>query len=104
MTLAKSYRIIRLATDRAARVRLYTTLAKRDADASRPIGTMPTGDHGLVIEFVTTAGDLDWDTSPVVDGSDGKVAPDGVIPFTVTNLSGATSTVACTLTWIATEG
>lgn len=103
VTLSKSYRLIRIVTDRPARVRLYTTSAKRDADSPRTAGSMPTGDHGLVVDLVTTSGDLDWDLSPVVDGSDGKTTPNGSIPYIVTNMSGVTSTVTATLYWIATE-
>jgi uncharacterized protein DUF4082 len=261
VTLAKGYRLLRLTTDKAARVRLYSTTAKRDADLARAVGTDPTGDHGVMFDFVTTAppvtnqsaftsqtpntddtsgagvvwgndilfakagivtalkayrkssdgmssrtlklwssagvelgsaatsgetgtgwvtatlssgvnvsaaqtlrvsdgtvgggprhytsspqlsnftnGDLTYigtgwwdngagrpnstipwsffvdvvyqasssgpltaDLSPVVDGFDGKTTPDGIIPYTITNLSGATGTVTATLTWISTE-
>ena len=56
LTLAKGYRLLKLMTTRPARVRLYTTAAKRDADVARPIGTAPTGDHGCLLDLVTTAG------------------------------------------------
>jgi hypothetical protein len=41
ITVAKSFRLLKLATSRAARVRLYGTDADRDADLSRAIGTDP---------------------------------------------------------------
>ena len=104
VTLAKGYRLWRIITTAAARVRLYTTTAKRDADASRPVGTDPTGNHGCVLEVVTTlAGLLDLDLSPTVDGFDGKGTPDGVIPYRITNTDVGTLAVTVTLFWIRTE-
>jgi hypothetical protein len=98
--LAPSYRILRVTTDKAARVRLYTSTTRRDADASRPMGTDPVGDHGLLMEQITST-DLDWDLSPVVDGycETGLSAS-----WAVTNLSGSTAPVTITLAWVPTEG
>lgn len=96
VALGKSYRVIRVATDRAARVRLYTTTAKRDADAARPVGTNPTGDHGLVMELVTGA-DLDWDMSPEPLGANREDPVTTAAAYRVTNLA-AVSTVAVTFT------
>jgi hypothetical protein len=97
------YRVLRLATNRAARVRLYTTTAKRDADTARAVGVTPTGDHGLVLDVVTTSGVLALDLSPTVDGWDAKATPDGAIPIRVTNLDNVTGTVNVTLTYLRTE-
>jgi hypothetical protein len=55
------------------------------------------------LEFVTTSSLLTADLSPVVDGFDGKTTPDGVIPYAITNTSGATAAVAATLLWTRTE-
>lgn len=95
-----SAKLFKIVTDVAARVRVYATNAQRDADAARAIGVDPTGDHGLLFEFVTTA-DLSWTLSPAVDiVSD---AADGVYGLIITNLSGSTDTVAVTLHYIRTE-
>lgn len=101
VAIAAGYRLLTISTDKAARVRLYTSASKRDADASRPIGTDPTGDHGLVLEFVTTSSLLSADLSPAVDGftSDASVN----VPYTVTNMSGSTGTVQTTLGYLRTE-
>jgi len=98
--LPPGYRLYRVQTDRAARVRVYTTATAQAADAARPIGTSPTGDHGLLLEYVTTAGVLAADLSPLVDGYDPD--EDYVVPLTVTN-NGATGTVTVTLTYVRTE-
>lgn len=101
--MASGYRVLRVSTDRVARVRLYTTAAKRDADATRPAAGTPTGDHGLLLDVLTTTSMLTLDLSPTMDGWDAKVTPDGVIPITVDNLSGSTGTVTATLTYLQTE-
>jgi hypothetical protein len=103
VTISKAYRLFAISTNRPARVRLYTTSAKRDADITRAVGTSPTGDHGLMLEFVTAASLLSADLSPTVDGFDGKITPDGAIPITVTNQDTATGTVTVTFTYIRTE-
>jgi hypothetical protein len=102
VTIASGYRLLRIATNQAARVRLYTTTAKRDADSTRAFTTSPTGDHGVVLDYATSALVLAADLSPVVDGYDGKSTPDGVIPYSVTNLA-TTGAVTVTLTWLRTE-
>lgn len=58
--LGKGYRLYRITTSAACRTRLYTTDAKRTADASRPSGTDPTGDHGLMLDFTSTGSSGGW--------------------------------------------
>lgn len=99
--LPPGYRLYKVQTDRAARVRIYTTATAQAADVNRTVGTSPTGDHGLVLEYVTTSSVLSADLSPLVDGYDPD--EDYVVPLTLTNLSGATSTVTLTLTYVRTE-
>jgi hypothetical protein len=97
--MASGYRLHTIETDRACRVRLYTTSAKRTADAARSVGTDPTGDHGLMFEFVAT-GAVDYDLSPLVDG----YCPTGTdVYYAIENRSGSTSTVEVILGWIRTE-
>lgn len=102
--LAKGYRLLRLQTDRPARVRLYGTAAARDADASRPVGTDPTGNHSLMLEFVTTASLLAADLSPTVDGFNGDTTPGTAAYYRITNQDSSSGTVGVSLTWIQTEG
>lgn len=97
--MAPGYRLYRISCSTQARVRLYTTTAKRTADVARPIGTDPTGDHGLMLEFVAVTGVLAADLSPLVDGFDGKTTPDGVIPYGVTNMGASSATVTVTFLW-----
>lgn len=103
VTLAAGYRLLKITCTVPARVRLYTTAAKQTADLSRPIGTDPTGDHGLILEFVAMSGLLGADLSPTVDGFDGQATPTGAIPITVTNTGAGATAVQVTLVWLRTE-
>lgn len=100
VTVAKGYRAMYVTVDRACRVRLYTSSAKRTADAARAPGTDPTGDHGVMLDVVMTAGGT-LTLSPLVDGytDDGTSA----VPYSIQNRSGSTSTVAVTLGYVRTE-
>lgn len=88
-----------ISTTVPARIRVYKSTAQRDADLNRAIGTDPSGDHGLLLEAVTTAGQLSWQVSP------GVYVPVAVpqVPVTVTNLSGGSTAVVVNFTAIAME-
>lgn len=102
-TLAKSLRVLSIATNRPARIRFYATAALRDADASRPLGTDPTGNHGLFLEVVTSTGQLTQILSPQVDISNMESSPSSSIPYTVTNLDASAGVVTTSITYISTE-
>lgn len=101
LTVAPGWRAFNATTDRAARIRIYDTSAHRTADASRAVGTDPTGNHGLLFELVTTVGQLSYTLTPAVDfaSSDGS----STYYVAVTNLSGLTATVTTTYSYIRTE-
>ena len=88
----KSYMLLTITTDRAARVRLYTTGAARTADASRAEGVDPTSDAGVIAEVITT-GAQTVTISPGALGFNLEGTPTTNIPTRVTNKSGGTSTV-----------
>ncbi len=98
----RAYRIFGVETDIPARIRVYVSSAARTADASRAIGVDPTGPHGLILELVTTVGDLVWPITPAVDGYTEDTDPYYAY-FSITNLSGATASVTYAITWIRTE-
>lgn len=89
VSLGLSSRVLRVAADRACRVRLYTTAAKRDADAARAIGTDPTGDHGLILEVVLTATLLALDLAPQPLASNMDAPPADSIYYNIENRSTA---------------
>lgn len=98
VNIASRYQLLQITTSHPCRVRLYTSTAKRDADLTRSIGTDPTGNHGLMFEFISTANLLSADLSPLVDG----FADTAAIPYSITNLSGATQTITVTLNHVKT--
>lgn len=98
ITLALSYRILKIETSRAARVRLYTTAAKRTSDIPRLRSVDPTGDHGLVGEWITESGDLIFEANPCVIASNLESVPSTSIPIHITNL-GDTGAVTVTFTY-----
>ena len=101
VTLKPGYRLLKVETDVAARVRVYDSTASRTADAARDIGTDPSGVHGVVLDLVTTPSVLVWWLSPVVDGY--TVDATDTVPLSITNLSGSTDTVTVTFTWVRSE-
>jgi hypothetical protein len=88
----KSYALLTITTDVAARVRLYTTGAARTADAARAEGTDPTSDAGLIAEVITTGAET-VTISPGAIGFNLEGTPTTTIPCRVTNKSGSTGTV-----------
>ncbi len=98
VNIATRYQLLHITTSHPCRVRLYASVAQRDADLTRPIGTDPTGNHGLLFEFISTSELLSADLSPLIDGFSNSVA----IPYSVTNLSGATQTITVTLNHVKT--
>lgn len=103
VALGRSYRLMRIQTDRQSRVRLYDRAAKQTADAARPLDQDPVGDHGLVFEFIAVTGALSAGLTPLVDGTDWDMNPDRLIPITVDNLEGDPRIVTVTLTFLRTE-
>lgn len=97
VTIDQAYRVLKVQTDRAARVRLYTTTTARDADESRAAGTDPADNAGVLMDVVTTGDMLTISLSPVVDG---WLASGTSVPISITNRSGSTSTVVVTLTYV----
>lgn len=101
ITLAASYRLLRITTSGPARVRLYASSAYQAADAARLLGTDPTGDHGLIFEFVTTSGELTSFITPLVDGA--SESGSASIPITVTNQDASPAAIDVTFEYLRTE-
>jgi len=96
--LAKGYRLLHIQTSRAARVRIYVTPEQRTADATRSWGALPVGNHGLVLDFATTASMLTADICPIAHG----YCESGNASIAITN-TGTSGTVQLTLTYAPTE-
>lgn len=98
--IGRSYRLLRVQFSRPARLQVYSSIAQRTADAGRAIGVEPTGDHGLMFEFVATDQLLAADCSPLVDGY--VSGTDTSMPCRITNL-GTPGAVTTTITYVRTE-
>jgi hypothetical protein len=98
----KSYGLLSITTDRAARVRLYVSSATRSADVSRAEGVDPTSDAGLIAEVITTGAETVI-ISPGAFGFNLEVVPTSIIPCRVTNKSGSSSTVQVDLNIVQLE-
>jgi len=96
------WRAIQLKTNRPARVRMYPTAAKRDADLTRGIGIRPKPDAGRLFEIVTYPGALDFDLNPTVDVA-ARDPADPTFYVSVTNLDTIAGPVVTTYTYVRTE-
>jgi len=88
----KSYTLMTITTDKAARVRLYVNAATRTADAAGAEGIDPTSDAGVIAEVITTGAETVI-ISPGAIGFNLESSPTTNIPCRVTNKSGSTGTV-----------
>lgn len=101
MDVALGYRLLHIETNRPARVRLYVDTDYRDADAARILGAPPSGDHGCILEYVTTAGLLAAYLSPIVDGA--TFTGDETVAALIQNLDTTTGVVDLDLLYTVTE-
>jgi len=102
LALYPSVRLTKIATNRPARIRLYPTAEMRDNDQSRSLGIKPTGNHGRLLEVVTSQFMLSLILSPAVDiTSVGTFDSD--FYTSVTNLDTVSGAVAVTYHYIRTE-
>jgi hypothetical protein len=99
----KSYALLKVSTNVAARVRLYTTAAARLADISRSQSIDPTAGSGIIVEVITTSGHLSQVISPAVIGFNDDSPPTNTIYGNLTNLTSATTQVNVTLTILKLE-
>jgi hypothetical protein len=97
----KSYMLMSIETSSAAWVRLYTSVAKRTADASRGEGVDPTPDSGVIAEVLSNGAET-IEFGPAVLGWNS--ANDTTIYAAVKNKSGGTATITTTLKLLKLEG
>lgn len=98
----KTALLTRIETSLTARVRIYARAADQGPDGPRAIGTDPTDYDGVILEVVTTPGQLAWDLSPMVVAM--NMDDDDTFPITISNLSGAPAAdIIVTLTFLPLE-
>lgn len=100
-TMSSTFAFIKAAVDQPSiRTRVYISAAHRTADTSRTVGVDPTGDHGLILEFISDAVVQSLWLSPAAIG----YLTSGIeVPIRVDNLGTGTVTAVVTLTWLKME-
>lgn len=101
--LAKSYQLRKIESNVPCRIRLYMTTANLTADLSRPFINTPPTNSGVVIDYQTSLGNLSYRFDYPIEGYDDEEIPDGLIPFTITNLDASSQSVELTITFLRTE-
>lgn len=104
--LGKSFQLLKLETSAPAWVRLYTTPSKRTTDASRSLGQIPVGEHGVITEDVTIAGALTIDYMSMgllIFGASMESPASANIAASITNRSLVSQAITVTFTRIERE-
>jgi hypothetical protein len=102
----KSYSLLKLATNTATWVRLYTSNAALTADASRVQSIDPLPGTGIILDVVTTSSTLVPYTQPITPaliGFNDDITPTTNIYTAATNLSNRATTITVTLTLLQLE-
>jgi hypothetical protein len=102
ITGSKSYMLLKVTTNVASWIRIYTDDSSRTADVSRSQYTDPTPGSGVLAEVITS-GSQTVILTPAVLGYNNENPVTTDVPIRVTNLSGSASTVTVTLTYIQLE-
>lgn len=95
--ISKFYRVIKVATDLPARVRLYTNITSQANDLNRSKGTDPFANSGLILDVATTEAIPSLELSPTVDG---WLSSGSNVPISITNESGISNVINATITCI----
>ncbi len=104
LALGKTCMAIRIATDYPAWVRVYSSAAAQSADASRAIDEDPEGEHGVLLEVLTTSGNLSIDLAPAAICFSLEDSPGANVPITVTNKDSTERAITVTVTVVPIEG
>lgn len=101
LSVPRTYGLLKIQTNYPARVRVYLTAAQRDADLARPVTVDPTGDHGVVLEAVTTPTLLTLNLVPLASG--GSPTGGQLAYLTIDNLDTVARAITATFTALALE-
>lgn len=100
---AKGLLLLKIATDVAARVILYTDTTSRSGDSERAQGVAVPENAGVIADVVTTSSNLSVSLSPGVIGWNDEQNPLSELYAKITNNSGDSSEVTLRLTYIPVE-
>lgn len=102
LSLHTAFNLWKIETNKAARIRIYTSTAERTADTSRAVGVAPAEGAGLITEVITTSGLLVVPMCPAQIGASLEATPSSSIPALIKN-NGTSSNVTLTITWSRAE-
>ena len=100
--MAKGYAIYKISTSVAAWVRVYTSTTTMAADSGRAITTDPQPGAGVIAEAITTGANVVL-MSPATVGFNDNATVSSSIPVSITNLSGSSTNVQVTFTYLGLE-
>lgn len=83
VTMSKVVTLLKLVSTGKMRLRIYTTVAARNADLSRGIGVTVPQNSGLLFEGVTSDEVLAFDTTPVPTLVNGEATPTNTFAYTL---------------------
>jgi hypothetical protein len=98
--LAKTFTLNSISLSSQSRLRIYQTAAQLTADLSRPSITAPLGQHGLIAEFIGSGA---MQAQSGVIGTNQELVPSDLIPFSITNLSGAAASITIEVNYLPLE-
>jgi len=98
----KSYALLKVETNYAAWVTIYTSTSARTADSGRPETTDPTPGSGVIAEVITTGAATQLIT-PAAIGFNNDATPSTNVYLKVVNKSGSTQSITVTLTLLQLE-
>jgi len=104
IALGKACLAVKIETDYPAWVRIYSTAAAQAADAARTIDTDPTGEHGVLLEVLTTNSNLALNLSPAAACFSLEDTPGTTLPVTIVNKDSVERAITVTVTVIPIEG
>ena len=102
LTLHTAFNLWKIETNKAARIRIYTSAAERTADTARAVGVAPAEGAGLITEVITTGALLTVPMCPAQIGANLETTPSGSIPALIKN-NGTSNNVTLTITWSRAE-
>ena len=102
-TTCYAFQIFNISVNTPCRIRFYGTMASATADLSRLSSTPPTGNLGLMAEFLFISTALSWICSPVPTCFNNDASPSQIIYMTVQNIGASTTTITVTATLLKLE-
>jgi chromosome segregation ATPase len=102
LNLHTAFNLWQIETNKAARIRIYTTTAERTADNTRAVGNPPAEGAGLITEVITTGALLTVPMCPAQSGASLASPASTSIPALIKN-NGTSNNVTLTIKWSRAE-